>query len=204
MVQRIYTGTGDEGDTGLFGGARVPKSDPRVAAYGAVDELNAVIGWTLSQTREPVLAERLARLQPDLFAIGAHLATVVRPGARQPQLPPLPTARIAELETWIDEADAELPGLSAFVMPGGSTGGAALHVARTVCRRAEREIVRLTKERDDQAAERDDQGAGAHSSSVAPSIIIYLNRLSDLLFVWARRENRHAGAEEKQWLPEKG
>jgi cob(I)alamin adenosyltransferase len=98
-------------------------------------------------------------------------------------LPALPDARIAEIERWIDEAEAELPALTAFVMPGGS----ALHVARTVCRRAEREIVAL-----------------AQADEVASSIIVFMNRLSDLLFVWARRENRHAGADETQWLPEKG
>ena len=195
MVQRIYTGTGDEGDTGLFGGGRVPKSNPRVAAYGAVDELNAMIGWAISQAVEPVIASRLPSLQPDLFAIGAHLATVVRPGARQPKLPPLPEPRIADLERWIDEAEAELPELRAFVMPGGSPGGAALHVARTVCRRAEREVVRLARA----AGEAADPNGG-----VAASIIVYLNRVSDLLFVWARRENRHAGIDEEQWLPDSG
>ncbi|HSK20449.1 MAG TPA: cob(I)yrinic acid a,c-diamide adenosyltransferase [Longimicrobiales bacterium] len=195
MVQRIYTGTGDEGETGLFGGGRVPKSNPRVAAYGAVDELNAMIGWAISQAREPVIASRLPLLQPDLFAIGAHLATVVRPGARQPKLPPLPEQRIADLERWIDEAEAELPELRAFVMPGGSPGGAALHVARTVCRRAEREVVRLARA----AGEAADPYGG-----VAASIIVYLNRVSDLLFVWARRENRHAGIDEEQWLPDSG
>jgi cob(I)alamin adenosyltransferase len=187
MVQRIYTRTGDEGDTGLFGGARVSKSDPRVAAYGAVDELNAVLGWTLTHVHEPGIADRLASLQPDLFAIGAHLATVVRPGARPPKLPPLPAARVPEIERWIDDAEAMLPKLTAFVMPGGSAGGAALHVARTVCRRAEREIVGL-----------------AETADVPSSIIALMNRLSDLLFVWARRENAHAGTEEKQWLPESG
>jgi cob(I)alamin adenosyltransferase len=195
MVQRIYTGTGDEGETGLFGGGRVPKSNPRVAAYGAVDELNAMIGWTISQVGEPVIARRLPVLQPDLFAIGAHLATVVRPGARPPKLPPLPEQRIADLERWIDEAEAELPELRAFVMPGGSPGGAALHVARTVCRRAEREVVRLARA----AGEAADPNGG-----VAASIIVYLNRVSDLLFVWARLENRHAGIDEEQWLPDTG
>jgi cob(I)alamin adenosyltransferase len=193
MAQRIYTGTGDEGDTGLFGGGRVPKSDPRVAAYGTLDELNAMIGWALSQTREPVIAQRLPQLQPDLFAIGAHLATVVRPGASAPTLPPLPDARIADLERWIDEAQAELPELRAFVMPGGSPGAAALHVTRTVCRRAERDVVRLARSAGDSASP---------YGGVAASIIVYLNRVSDLLFVWARRENRHAGANEVQWLPE--
>ncbi|HSJ31583.1 MAG TPA: cob(I)yrinic acid a,c-diamide adenosyltransferase [Longimicrobiales bacterium] len=195
MVQRIYTGTGDEGETGLFGGGRVPKSNPRVAAYGAVDELNAMIGWAISQVGEPVIASRLPELQPDLFTIGAHLATVVRPGARPPKLPPLPEPRIAELERWIDEAETDLPELHAFVMPGGSPGGAALHVARTVCRRAEREVVRLARA----AGEAADPNDG-----VAASIIVYLNRVSDLLFVWARRENRHAGIDEEQWLPDSG
>jgi cob(I)alamin adenosyltransferase len=193
MVQRIYTGTGDEGDTGLFGGGRVPKSHPRVAAYGAIDELNAVIGWALSQAHDTAIVERLALLQPDLFAIGAHLATVVRPGAQRPKLPPLPEPRIVELEQWIDEAEAGLPELRAFVMPGGSPGGAALHVARTVCRRAERAVVHLART----AGESADPHGG-----VEASIIVYLNRVSDLLFVWARRENRHAGANEEQWLPE--
>lgn len=187
MVQRIYTRTGDDGDTGLFGGGRVSKSDPRVAAYGAVDEFNAVLGWTITQVQEPGIASRLATLQPDLFAIGAHLATVVRPGARPPKLPPVPAARVPEIERWIDDAEATLPKLTAFVMPGGSAGGAALHVARTVCRRAEREIVGL-----------------AQTAEVPSSIIVFMNRLSDLLFVWARSENAHAGREEKQWLPESG
>lgn len=187
MVQRIYTRTGDEGDTGLFGGARVSKSDPRVSAYGAVDELNAVLGWTIIHVQEPGIASRLASLQPDLFAIGAHLATVVRAGARPPKLPPLPAERVPEFERWIDDAEATLPTLTAFVMPGGSAGGAALHVARTVCRRAEREIVGL-----------------AETAEVPSTIIVFMNRLSDLLFVWARSENAHAGTEEKQWLPESG
>ena len=200
MIQRIYTGTGDEGETGLFGGGRVPKSDPRVNAYGAIDELNAVIGWALQQVREPVIADRLTRLQPDLFAVGAHLATVVRPGARAPTLPALPDARIAELESWIDEAEAQLPELRAFVMPGGSAGGAALHVARTVCRRAEREIVHLARTENAASA-----AAGDRADAGVPAVIIvYLNRLSDLLFVWARLENRHAGEEERQWLPGSG
>lgn len=185
MTQRIYTGTGDRGETGLFGGVRVPKSHVRVAAYGAVDELNAVLGWTLTQVTDGVIRKRLAAVQPDLFAIGAHLATAVREGARPPKLPPLPESRIPELEQWIDEADAELPELHAFIMPGGSAGGAALHVARTVCRRAERDIVALA---------RDD---------VPAAVIVYMNRLADLLFVWARLENRRAGADEQQWLPDR-
>jgi cob(I)alamin adenosyltransferase len=184
MVQRIYTRTGDEGDTGLFGGGRVSKSHPRVEAYGAVDELNAVLGWTLTAVQEPRIRTWLGLLQADLFALGAHLATHVQEGRPTPKLPPLPDARIAEMETWIDTAEAELPELHSFILPGGSAGGAALHVARTVCRRAERRVIELS--------------AG---DDVAPAIIVFLNRLSDLLFVLARLENRHAGNAEQPWLP---
>jgi cob(I)alamin adenosyltransferase len=184
MVQRIYTRTGDTGETGLFGGGRVAKSDPRVDAYGAVDELNAVIGQALTAVTEPAVAARLHALQPDLFTLGAHLATRPPDGRAAPALPPLPEPRIAEMEAWIDEAESALPALHAFILPGGAAGGAALHVARTVCRRAERRVVEL--------AQRDD---------VAPAIVVYLNRLSDVLFVWARLENRYAGVTEQQWLP---
>jgi len=181
---RIYTKTGDSGETGLFGGGRVRKSHPRVEAYGEVDELNAVLGWALTQLADATIAERLSAVQPDLFALGAHLATDVPEGRRGPKLPPLPEPGIALLEQWIDEAEASLPALTSFIMPGGSAGGAALHVARTVCRRAERRVVEL-----------------AAGDDVAPMIPIYLNRLSDLLFVWARLENHGAGAPERPWLP---
>jgi cob(I)alamin adenosyltransferase len=184
MVQRIYTRTGDRGDTGLFGGGRVAKSHPRVEAYGAVDELNAVLGWTLTVAREPTLLQRLASVQAELFDIGAHLATRATEGRPQPKLPPLPDAAIPRLEQWIDDAEAGLPELRSFILPGGSPGGAALHVARTVCRRAERRVVELAAHED-----------------VAETIVVYLNRLSDLLFVLARRENAHAGTAEQPWTP---
>jgi cob(I)alamin adenosyltransferase len=184
MTQRIYTRTGDSGDTGLFGGGRVAKSHPRVEAYGAVDELNAVLGWIGTVATEPRIRSELPALQADLFAIGAHLATAVPAGRPQPKLPPLPEARIEELEQWIDAADSALPELHAFIMPGGSAGGSALHVARTVCRRAERRVVEL-----------------AQDAAVAAAIVIYLNRLSDLLFVLARLENHRAGAAEQPWTP---
>jgi cob(I)alamin adenosyltransferase len=185
MAQRIYTKTGDRGETGLFGGGRVPKSHPRVEAYGAVDELNAVLGWVRATIRDASIRDGLPQLQADLFAIGAHLATDVPAGRTAPQLPPLPDARIPEIERWIDRAEAGLPALRTFILPGGSPGGAALHIARTVCRRAERRVVEL-----------------AAGSDVADSIIIYLNRLSDLLFTLARAENRHAGEAEQPWLPD--
>jgi cob(I)alamin adenosyltransferase len=184
MTQRIYTKTGDAGDTGLFGGRRVPKSDLRVEAYGAVDELNAVLGWACTALQSASLREHLLTVQPDLFAIGAHLATSVPDNRPLPKLPRLPEERIATLESWIDDADAELPELRSFIMPGGSPGGAALHVARTVCRRAERRVVELS-----------------HAEHAAASIIVYLNRLSDLLFVLARLENHRAGVAEQAWVP---
>ncbi len=153
MPMRIYTRTGDAGDTGLFGGGRVSKAHPRVEAYGAVDELNA------------------------------HLATPPpAPRRRQPTLPELAADRVATLERWIDEAEDALPELRAFILPGGSRGGAALHLARAVCRRAERRVAALTA-----------------TEPVAPWILIYLNRLSDLLFDLARLENQRAGAEEVRW-----
>lgn len=185
MVQRIYTGTGDRGETGLFGGGRVSKAHPRVEAYGAIDELNAVLGWARSALGDVAIGAMLVPIQSDLFAIGAHLATPSpRQGRRAPQLPRLPSERIAALERWIDEAESELPELRAFILPGGTEGGAALHLARTVCRRAERRVVALAAE-----------------EAVDPDIVVYLNRLSDLLFVAARLANQRAGVEEQRWKP---
>lgn len=180
---RIYTRTGDNGETGLFGGGRVPKSDARVDAYGVVDELNAVLGVAIAALRDASIAELLRTVQPDLFVLGAHLATPETTRGRRPALPPLPVERIAEFERRIDEADAELPVLDAFVMPGGSAGGAALHHARTVCRRAERAVVGL-----------------AATSPVETDVIVYLNRLSDLLFMLARVENQRAGEPDRKWI----
>jgi len=185
MTQRIYTKTGDAGETGLFGGGRVRKSHPRVEAYGAVDEVNAVLGLARTTVREPGIVAGLPPIQADLFAIGAHLATDVPEGRPKPKLPALPEHRIASLEQWIDEAESALPELRSFILPGGSPGGAALHMARTVCRRAERRVIEL-----------------ATGDDVAPAIIVYLNRLSDLLFVLARLENRHSQVEDQEWRPE--
>lgn len=182
-MARIYTRTGDAGQTGLFGGGRVPKSHRRVAAYGEVDELNAVLGWALLRLDDEN-AERLRLIQADLFAIGAHLATP--PGARaEAHLPPLPADRVSAFERWIDAAEAELEPLRSFILPGGGEAGAALHLARTVCRRAERAVVAL--------AEAEDVDAG---------ILAYLNRLSDLLFVMARLANHRAGRTETPWHAE--
>ncbi len=180
---KIYTRTGDDGSTALFGGGRVPKDHARVAAFGAVDELNSMIGWAATQLAAGATLDRLARIQHDLFALGAELATPpAAPGRRRPVTPPLPAARVAEMESWMDEADRELPPLTRFVLPGGSPAAAALHVARTVCRRAERAVVGLDS-----------------LDAIDPLVIAYLNRLSDLLFVLARLENARAGREDVVW-----
>lgn len=182
---KIYTRTGDGGETALFGGGRVAKDHPRVAAYGEVDELNSVLGWALTCISPGPTAERLARVQHDLFAIGSDLATPPpQPGRRRPETPPLPRARIGEMESWMDELDAELPSLDRFILPGGAPAGAALHLARTVCRRAERAVVAL-----------------AAAEPVSPDVLVYLNRLSDLLFVCARHENARAGCRDVPWEP---
>ena len=187
----IYTRTGDDGDTGLFGGARVPKNDQRVEAYGAVDELNSFVGLALTSAREPEVVSGLRLVQNDLFAVGASLATPEDDGSRsRPQTPDIPVKRVEAMEQWIDEAAAELPALREFVLPGGTEGAAMLHVCRSVCRRAERAVVAL--------------GAGSPGGkeSLDPGIVPYLNRLSDLLFVWARLENHRAGHADVPWSKE--
>jgi cob(I)alamin adenosyltransferase len=181
---KIYTRTGDAGETALFGGGRVSKDHPRVAAYGTVDELNAVLGWATTAVVDEGIRGRLAALQHDLFAVGADLSTPPREdGSRHAHLPAFPSARIAEMEGWIDEAEDELPVLKEFVLPGGSPGAAALHVARTVCRRAERAVVRL-----------------ATREPVEDDLIPFLNRLSDLCFALARLENHRAGVADVVWM----
>lgn len=188
MTQRIYTRTGDAGDTGLFGGGRVSKAHPRVEAYGAVDELNATLGCARTVSDDATIQSLIERAQADLFAIGAHLATPPVEGNRKaPWLPALPRGRIAELERWIDEAEAELEPLRAFILPGGGAAGAALHLGRTVCRRAERRVIAFAAEAD-----------------VDADIIVYLNRLSDVLFVAARLANARAGVPETRWEPRAG
>lgn len=186
MPKRIYTRTGDAGETGLFGGGRVSKASPRVEAYGEVDELNACLGWALTQLADPQVRERIASVQPDLLVLGSHLATPASGRGRRPWLPELPAGRVEALERWIDEAEDALPALDAFILPGGSAGGAALHLARTVCRRAERRVAALMAE-----------------AAVAPWILTYLNRLSDLLFDLARLENHRKRTPEPRWEPRK-
>ena len=180
---KIYTKTGDAGDTGLFGGGRVGKDHPRVEAYGDVDELNAVLGTVRATEQMPRIDEIIARVQRDLFSIGALLATPNREKmTEQLEKARVDDARIVELEHAIDDCERELDPLRSFILPGGTPKAAALHVARTVCRRAERRVVALQRDID-----------------VPELVVRYLNRLSDLLFMLARVANRRAGAGEVTW-----
>ena len=180
---KIYTRTGDKGDTGLFGGGRVDKDHPRVDAYGDVDELNATIGVARAHNTDARIDEILSGIQRDLFSIGALLATPDRDKMQQHlSKAVIGDARIKELEAFIDECDTELEPLKAFILPGGTPAAAALHFSRTVCRRAERKVVGL--------------GRDAEIPSV---VVIYLNRLSDLLFTLARLANRRSGGAEQSW-----
>jgi cob(I)alamin adenosyltransferase len=180
---KIYTKTGDGGETGLFGGRRVRKDDPRVAAYGDVDELNSALGLAAALLADEELTAGIREVQRDLLALGADLATPpdASPGAAARAVRIAP-GRAASLEEWIDRCEAENVPLTKFILPGGHPGAAALHLCRTVCRRAERAVVSL-----------------AATEEVNPAAVVYLNRLSDLLFVLARRVNRRSGVEEPQW-----
>ena len=180
---KIYTKTGDTGETGLYGGTRVPKDAMRVEACGTVDELNACIGFVRLQIQDLEVNAILHRIQNELFDIGADLATLdTHPKAESLRISPTLTI---ELEKEIDRFHDQLPPLKNFILPGGSTGGAAIHLARTVCRRAERCVVSLTK-----------------AEAMNPEVLMYLNRLSDLLFVLARTVNHRLGEPEPLWEPQ--
>lgn len=176
---KIYTKTGDAGDTGLFGGTRVSKASQRVAAYGDVDELNSVLGLVRAHRIDDERDALLGAIQSELFDLGAELAA--RPG-KEGAAPQIDDAEIERLERAIDRADGELEPLASFILPGGSMAAAHLHLARTVCRRAERSAVAL-----------------ASAEAVRPAVIRYLNRLSDLLFVLARLANARAGVTDVPW-----
>jgi cob(I)alamin adenosyltransferase len=182
---KIYTRTGDDGTTGLLGAARVPKHDARVEAYGTVDELNATLGVAAAQDTQGLLANALAILQPALFRVGAELATTEP--AMLERLERIGDTDVAALERIIDQLDAELPSLTRFILPGGSPLAAQLHFARTVCRRAERRVTALA-----------DGGPGPRA------LVMYLNRLADLLFVMARFANHRAGVAETTWQASRG
>ena len=178
---KIYTKTGDHGKTGLFGGPRVPKDDPRIEAYGEVDELNALLGVAGSLKLQSEMHQLLDQVQNALFAVGAELAT---PNPKQHNTDLIGQPQIEMLEAAIDRYEAELEPLQQFILPGGCPAAAALHVARTVCRRAERRIVTL---------------AATPVQVLSPQLLIYINRLSDLLFVLARSANSAAGCADVPW-----
>jgi cob(I)alamin adenosyltransferase len=178
---RIYTKTGDSGETSLFDNTRVSKSDVRVDAYGEVDELNANLGVVCASGVDADLATEIETIQKELFAIGARLADPRSRIAERVTKAAIQHADIERLERLIDALESEVPPLRRFILPGGSTSGALLHQARTVCRRVERRVVALG------------------TDSVDPLVVIYLNRLSDLLFVMARAANHRAGLPEVEW-----
>ncbi len=177
---KIYTKTGDKGDTALFGGQRVPKDALRVEAYGTIDELNSILGIVIAETDDKEIASVLTPLQRQLFNLGADLATPLP--AESGAIRRIRSSDAGSLEKLIDRIELELKPLKTFILPGGSPGAAKIHHARTVCRRAERVCVRLSRNED-----------------IGIDIMIYLNRLSDLLFVLARFANLRAGADEIQW-----
>jgi cob(I)alamin adenosyltransferase len=185
---KLYTKSGDDGTTGLFGGGRVPKDHPRIEAYGTVDELNASVGLAAAACSHEREYERrllgiFAPIQSRLFDIGADLATPE--GSKQEaKIVRIDDALVKEIESWIDEIDGKNAPIRAFVMPGGSELAARLHVARTVCRRAERCMIAL-----------------ARSEPVSPGAIIWINRLSDLFFAMARHANQAAGIADVEWKP---
>ncbi len=180
---KIYTRTGDDGQTSLFAGGRTSKDSPRLHAYGTVDELNSVIGLALAHSLSTAVSSWLNAVQNDLFVVGADLATPLDAEAKW--ITRVEEAQVTRLEREIDQMDEQLPELKSFILPGGTPGAATLHVARTVCRRAERWTVALMEH----------EGV----ENVNPVVQHYLNRLSDWLFTAARFENRQAGREETTW-----
>jgi cob(I)alamin adenosyltransferase len=196
---KLYTRSGDDGSTGLFGSGRVQKDNPRVAAYGDVDELNACVGWAICALSSPASAQSdeagqgqptagsfgsiLTTLQSRLFDLGADLATP-HDSKHESKIHRIDTNHVAQAEGWIDEVDAQNSPMTHFVLPGGTELAARLHICRTVCRRAERAMVKLS-----------------HDEPVNPQAITFINRVSDLLFAMARAANKHAGVADVPWVP---
>ena len=188
---KIYTKTGDKGTTGLFGGTRVPKYDLRIEAYGTVDELNSYIGLVKDQNSNLELKNELIQIQNDLFTLGAMLATPqekeqLKNGKERLNIPKVDNSNTEFLESSIDLMNQELPAMTNFILPGGHTTVSYCHIARCVCRRAERLCVQLNDE-----------------TNINPSILIYLNRLSDYLFVLARKLTYELNIDEIPWIPSK-
>jgi cob(I)alamin adenosyltransferase len=178
---KIYTKTGDKGETSLFGGARVPKDAVRIEAYGVVDELNSVLGVVRALRPKKKIDDVLKKIQHDLFTLGADLATPNQ--KKRSSIPRIENADCDSLEKMIDTFELSLRPLKAFILPGGTVAASQLHFARTVCRRAERSVVRLSR-----------------MEYIGDDVIVYLNRLSDLLFVLSRYANRVEGKKEVQWM----
>lgn len=186
---RIYTRTGDQGETGLFGGQRVLKTHPRVQAYGEVDELNAVLGVCVAQCTDAAMRRDLERIQSDLFVVGSDLATPPEEGDRvgSRTVQRVTEGMGAALEGLIDRYEEGLPPLRTFILPGGTPLAAQLHLGRCVCRRAERAVI-----------------TASGKESLNPDVVVYLNRLSDLLFTLARAANHAANQAESPWVPQPG
>lgn len=178
---KIYTRTGDSGSTGLFGGPRVSKDDARIEAYGTVDELNAALGIARASGLSKVIDQELMQIQNELFAMGAELATPDPEGQGTRVLGPV---HIHRIEQWIDRHEDQLPPLRSFILPAGNQTACHLHLARGICRRAERRVITLGRQ---------------SGVTVSADLVIYLNRLSDLLFVLSRAVNQESGTEEVEW-----
>jgi len=181
---KIYTKTGDKGETGLFGGERVTKDSLRISAYGTIDELNAFIGYTINEIRDAGVKENLITVQNYLFTVGSDLATPYTQKNEKLNIQRTPDSFYKEIEKMIDHYDAHLYELRNFILPGGSKSSAMLHICRTVCRRAEREVVALKK-----------------TVTIGDNILIFLNRLSDLFFVLSRFENKVSNHPDTIWNP---
>ena len=184
MAIKIYTKTGDKGTTALFGGTRLPKYDLRITAYGTVDELNSIVGIILTYELPPDIHQHLTKLSSLLFTLGSDLATPLQPPPVY-NIPRIQDKHITWMEDIIDSCDNVIPALKTFILPGGTKASAYLHLARTVCRRAERHAVEL--------AEREDIGTFP---------VVFLNRCSDMLFTVARYVNYKSGVDDVPWLPE--
>ncbi len=180
-ITRVYTRTGDDGTTGLGGGQRVPKDSARIEAYGTVDELSSTLGAAIAAGLDGRLVSTLERVQNDLFNLGSDLCILEEDKVRMP-VPVVEERHVLALETLMDELSAVLPPLDNFILPGGTPGAAHLHVARTVCRRAERLVLTLSR-----------------TEAIGPHTLVYLNRLSDALFVMARYENHQKGVPDVLW-----
>jgi len=179
---KIYTKTGDKGETGLFGGERVTKDSLRISAYGTIDELNAFIGYTITEIQDATVKEKLLTVQNYLFTVGSDLATPDTPKNEKLNIQRTPDSFYKEIEKTIDHYEAQLEELRNFILPGGVKSSAMLHVCRTICRRAEREIVALKK-----------------TVTIGDNILIFLNRLSDLFFVLSRFENKVSNHPDTIW-----